>query len=451
MKKYRIPTLILTLALILCALAPMQAYAIEPIEIEARHAVLYDATNGELLFEQAGHTKAYPASITKVMTALLVVEAIERGELSLDQMITCSETAWQGLSIYGSTQDIRAGEALSVRDLLHCLLLASANEAANILAEAVSGDTAAFVTLMNRRAGELGCEGTRFANAHGLHDDDHYTTAYDIALFFTEAMRHELFAEISATTYYETAPTARKDARKFYNTHPLLSTLYYSGYYYSRCIGGKTGTTDEAGGCLVSAAVDGDEYLISVVLGGEVVTNADGSIDRKHYSESKRLLRWGFINFERKVLSPEGSIEASVAVTLSEDTDSVLVRPRGTISRTLPVDVGLDDIDMEVRLFKDSVQAPVEEGQLMGTLTLTYEGEDYGTLDLVALNDVERSDFLYWKMSVEEFFRAHGAKVIFAAVAVIVLLIGARIAYGRSKSKRMKEAVRSGSYSGKRK
>lgn len=140
------------------------------------------------------------ASITKVMTALLVSEAIDRGELSQDQMITVSSTSQFDLSADGSTANLKPGEVISVKDLMYCLLLPSANEAANILAEAVCGDVASFIELMNQRARELGCTGTHFANTHGLHDDDHYTTAYDICLFTREALKHDLIREVVGTS-----------------------------------------------------------------------------------------------------------------------------------------------------------------------------------------------------------------------------------------------------------
>jgi len=447
MKKYRLRSAFVTILMLLSVVAPFPARAIEAIDINAKYAILVDAAHGEILYDKNSREQAYPASITKVMTALLVIEAIEAGSLSLDTMVTCSDTAWNGLSIYGSTADIQPGEALSVEDLLYCLMLPSANEAANILAEAVSGDVEAFVALMNRRAGELNCEGTHFSNSHGLHDDDHYTTAYDIALFFAEAMGHEIFQTIVSTKVYETAATGRKDPRLYYNTNPLISTWYYTGYYYNKCTGGKTGTTPEAGGCLVSAAEDKGGYLISVVLGAETVTKEDGTTDRPQYSESQRLFTWGFKNFAERTISPGDDPVASITVSLSQEADQVLVRPDGSITCVLPVDVSLDAIESEIHLFSDSVEAPVAAGQLMGTITLSYEGTEYGTLDLVALNDVERSDFLYKKQQIIDFFQSYGKALLTLAVAVVILLTALRIAYVRKQRRRVGAGARKSSYS----
>ena len=154
-------------------------------------------------------------------------------------MVTASETALSNLHSNGSTANIKAGEEIDVRNLLYCLLLPSANEAANILAETVCGNTADFVEKMNQRAQELGCSNTHFANPHGLDQDGHYTTAYDIYLFTKEAMTHPLFQEIVSTKMYDMPATNLSKARRFYNTNSLLSTWYYLGYTYDKAIGVK--------------------------------------------------------------------------------------------------------------------------------------------------------------------------------------------------------------------
>ena len=225
MKKYRLSSLLVTFVLALTLLAPFSALAADAPHITSRHAVLMDANYGEILYEKAAREKAYPASITKVMTALLVSEAIDRGELSQDQMITVSSTSQFDLSADGSTANLKPGEVISVKDLMYCLLLPSANEAANILAEAVCGDVASFIELMNQRARELGCTGTHFANTHGLHDDDHYTTAYDICLFTREALKHDLIREVVGTSVYTVPATNLSEPREFYNTNALLSNV----------------------------------------------------------------------------------------------------------------------------------------------------------------------------------------------------------------------------------
>lgn len=449
MKKYRLLSALFAIALLTSLLVPFSSFALEEPELTARCALLVDANYDEVLYEKSAREKAYPASITKVMTALLVCEAIERGELSADQMITASTTSQEGLHPNGSTANIKAGEVMSVEDLLYCLLLPSANEAANILAEAVSGDVTTFVALMNRRAQELGCTGTHFVNPHGLHDDDHYTTAYDIYLFMKAALEHPLFQTVVYTSVHEVPETNMSAMRTLYNSNGLVSQWQYRGYRYEKCIGGKTGTTDEAGRCLVAAAVDGDDYLISVILGAEAVTREDGTTDLRQFTESSTLLKWGFANFQRVTISKGDTPVAQVDVTLSQEADSVMVKPVGEFSRTLPVDMDLNDIDSTITLFQNTVEAPVEEGQVLGTMTLSYEDEVYGTLDLVAVNSVARSDFLYRQAQIQAFFAKSGTKLILAAVFLILVLIILRLAVFR-KRRRPSSAGRRSRYSGKR-
>lgn len=422
MKKCRILSSLLAIITLVAVLTPFSAMAASAPEISAKHAILMDANYDQVLYEKGAREKAYPASITKVMTALLVCEAIDNGQLTKDQMITVSETAMSNLHANGSTANIKAGEIMSVNDLLYCLLLPSANEASNILAEAVSGSVEEFVTLMNKRAQELGCTGTHFANAHGLHDDNHYTSAYDIAVFTKEALKHDLFREIVGTKEYTIQATNLSEPRKFYNTNALLSNWHYIGYTYDKAIGVKTGTTDEAGKCLVSAAKDGDEYLVCVVLGAPL-TQEDGSANLSHFADSKSLLKWGFQNFQRTTISKEDAPVAQVAVTLSSESDCVMVKPVGEISRTLPVDLNLDEIKSTVTLFQESVPAPITQGQVLGTITLSYQGEVYGTLDLVAVNSVERSELLYRVAQVKAFFSRTETKLIGGALLIAVIAV----------------------------
>ena len=422
MKKYRVLSTLLTLLLLTGIFTPFSSSAANAPQVTAQRAILVDANYDEILYEKDAHQKAAPASITKVMTALLVCEAIEEGTLSPETVVTASETALSNLHSNGSTANIKAGEEIDVRNLLYCLLLPSANEAANILAETVCGNTADFVEKMNQRAQELGCSNTHFANPHGLDQDGHYTTAYDIYLFTKEAMTHPLFQEIVSTKMYDMPATNLSKARRFYNTNSLLSTWYYLGYTYDKAIGVKTGTTDNAGCCLVSAAKDGDDYLICVVLGAEVIKIDNTSVPRQ-FSESRDLLKWGFSNFRRVTISRGDTPVTQVAVTLSQDADSVMLKPVGEFSCTLPVDVSTDDIDSSIELFQESIAAPVEEGQILGSMTLSYAGKVYGTLDLVATNSVERSEFLYRKAQVMEFFSQSGTKLILAFIGILAAAI----------------------------
>lgn len=424
----------LVVAVSACWMVAVSTYGAEPPEITVPYALLMDARYGEVLYEKNAHELTYPASTTKIMTALLIVEAIERGEMSLDQMVTASEEAKEGLSVYGSTQGIDTGEIMSVRDLLHCLLLASANEAGNILAMELVGSLDTFVARMNFKAADLGCTQTNFMNTHGLHDDNHYTTAYDLFLIFRAAMTHPIFAEITGTPVYTTAATNHKEERQFYNTNGLLSEWYYKGYAYDYCIGGKTGSTPEAGRCLVSGAEYGNEYVIAVVLGAEPLILEDGSTLLPQMAESRDLLKHGIEDFERRIITTGAEPVGQVVVTMSEETDVVMVRALGEIAKTLPVDMNLKDVKTEVTLFVETAEAPIAAGTKMGEMTLSYEGEVYGVLDVVTVYDVSLSEWLYKKRAVEEFVGKYGPTMV--CVALVGGVGAAGVVYTLEQRKR---------------
>lgn len=451
MKIRRILSVFLLTVLMVSLMLTPQAYALPALEIKAKAAVLVDADAGRIIFGQNEQEREYPASITKVMTALLTLEAVDAGKLSLDQPITASAVV-NDQDPEGSSAGIEEGEVLTVEQLLYCLLLPSANEAAQILAEAVDGDQAAFVEHMNQRAKELGCQGTHFVNVHGFHDPNHYTTAYDIALMMQAAMEHELFQTIITSPNYVIPATNLSEERTVRNTNALTSNWTYTGYLYRRGTGGKTGSTDEAGKCLVETAKDGDTYLISVILGSGPVTDANGEERQGQFYETIRLLDWGFDNFRRVTLAPEGTLVAKVKVNLSTQADEVNVKPQGEVTRTLPKDVDLDRVEMVPRLFSESVDAPVEAGQVLGTMVLSYEGTEYGTLDLVADTSVERSQLLYYKSQVEHFFQNSGVKLILAVVLIVGAVVLLRLLVFR-RSRRYRAGMgagRRGHYSGRR-
>lgn len=451
MKKCRFPSLLAAVILLAALFLPMSAAAVEDPGLTCRNAILIDATYDEVLYDKGAYDKVYPASITKVMTALLVLEAVDAGQLTLDTPITATAEALE-VPEGSSTAKIQVGDTYTLEQYLYCLLLPSGNEVAQILAIAVDGSVEAFVDHMNQRAEELGCEGTHFANPHGYHDDNHYTTAYDITRFMKAAMEYDLFQTILTSPNYTLPANGVSEERIIRNTNALTSNWTYTGYLYRRGTGGKTGSTDEAGKCLVETAKDGDTYLISVILGSGPVTDANGEERQGQFYEAIRLLDWGFDNFRRVTLAPEGTLVAKVKVNLSTQADEVNVKPQGEVTRTLPKDVDLDRVEMVPRLFSESVDAPVEAGQVLGTMVLSYEGTEYGTLDLVADTSVERSQLLYYKSQVEHFFQNSGVKLILAVALIVGAVVLLRLLVFR-RSRRYRAgagAGRRGHYSGRR-
>ena len=451
MKKYRALSTFLLLAT-LASLLPLPAAALDQPVLYCNNAVLLDANYSEVLYDHHAYDKAWPASTTKVMTALLVMEALENGQLSPTTPLTAGPTRMQDIPAGKgyAVADLREGEVLTVEELLYCLLLPSHADAANVLAVAVDGSIEDFVEHMNRRAGELGCKGTHFTNTAGMHNENHYSTAYDLALIFQAALEHDLFRDIIGTAVHTVPATNLSGERTFYNSNGLISTWNYSGYVYDKCIGGKTGNTDEAGRCLVAAAEDGDTLLISVVLGsGPVEVPGVADLKQGQLLSSSNLLKWGFKSFHRVTITEDSQPVAKVAVSMSRQADEVNVKPQGSITRTLPRDMDLDAIEKQITLFPQPVEAPVYEGQVLGTMKLSYEGEVYGVLDLVAVT-VERSDLLYKKERFVSFFLGAGVQIALAAVLLLSAAVLLRMTLFRKKRRRTGAGSSRGNYRGAR-
>lgn len=404
---------------VLLPLIPSAGFAAEDEfpAVKATAALLVDVQYDTVLYDQNAHEKRYPASITKVMTALLVLEAIEQGKLEASTVLTASASSLADITNDSSTQNIQVGEKISVEELLYCLLISSANESANILAEGVSGSISAFVDAMNARAEELGMTGTHFANPHGLHRDNHYTTAYDIYLMTRQAMKYPLFQKIVATPRHTVPATNLSEERVLSSTNALISSWRYAGYIYTPATGVKTGYTPEAGQCLVSSAQNGGRTLIAVVLGADVIYT-DTSEDRRQFTESRRLLRHGFNDFKVQTLIAPGTLMNEVPVRLSKTVPYVVAQPNKTIESILPSSYDPDYLKTTVTLNAETIEAPVKQGQVLGTVSVTYMDIPYGQADLVAANDVQVSvPKLLWD-------RAWGFLTSPVGLLIIALLIG---------------------------
>lgn len=410
-------------------------------EVLAKAAILVDPDTGEILYARNIHEKLYPASLTKVMTALLVLEAIDEGRIAMDTVLTASESAIANLPDDGSNAGIQVGEELTVEQLLHCILVVSANEACDILAEAVSGSVEAFVARMNERAAELGCENTHFMNANGLHSVEHYTTAWDLYLIVSQARTYDVFLRICNTKFYELAPTNKNPSpRKYYTTNYLISTARNADYLYKGANGVKTGSTSDAGYCLIASAERGERALLSVVLGAERVTREDGTRDTQSFSETVRLFDYGFDEFQRAVILDTQELIDEVEVTLSQEQNMVKVHPAQSIERLIPADISVEDITRTVTFVSESVEAPVSRGQVLGSVTLSYGDTVYATVELLADEDVSASRLLVFQRDVLEFlggktFRTGVTIALGGLLAFALLLLLLRRGRRRSRKR----------------
>ena len=417
MKFRRILSVFFITLLLLTMTAPC-AQALEAPSVNAQAAILVDAADDTILFGKNETKRMYPASITKVMTCLLALEAVERGELKVDDMITASETAFQSLHPDGSSAGIEPGETMALKDLLYCMMLVSANEACNIVAEAVDGSVAAFVSRMNSRAQELGMTNTHYANTSGLHDPDHYTTAWDLYVLARAALQNETFMTICNTLAYTVPATNMNGSRELHTTNSLISNWRILGYLYSGAEGIKTGTTDEAGHCLLSSAVRAGRRLVCVVLGCE----GSGTTIRT-YSDSAKLYDYGFNNFSTRTILTTDELIAEVPVELSKETNYVVVHPATEAAATLPNDVDIATLERQVTLHQDVAFAPIAKGDELGEITLRYNGQVCATVPLLAQYDVGASQFLTVKYQIIQFFSKTIVKIALAVLAVLVILI----------------------------
>ncbi|WP_312636693.1 D-alanyl-D-alanine carboxypeptidase family protein [Oscillibacter sp.] len=417
--------------------------------ITAKAALLIDSETGSVLYQKNEHAELYPASLTKIMTALLTLEAIDQGKLSLDQELTASASALTGLASDGSSAGIQVGETMSVENYLKCMLVVSANEACDVLAEAVSGSVADFVNAMNAKAEALGCKNTHFANPNGLHDSQHYTSAWDLYLITLEAMKYPEFMAICDMGVAEIPATNLSPVRRLRTTNYLLSNWRAVGYVYSDAHGIKTGSTSEAGHCLVSSATKGSRTLISVVLGADRVVGADGVADVRSFSETRRLFEWGFSNFSMQTVLSDLDMLADVKVDLSK-IDSVAVHPADRVELLLPNHVKSEELERKLDL-PETVNAPVTAGQELGSVELSLDGTVYATVPLVALNSVEASKLLTFWFNVQQFFSRMAVKAALIVLGTLVLLgIGCKLTLGRRRYRYGKPSRRARGYRGRR-
>ena len=456
MKTNRIFSLFFTLLLAIALLVPAAAAAEgdaptlpEPPELNCQAALLVDYNTGNVVYAKNEHQEMYPASLTKIMAALLVLEAVDQGQLSLGDELTASRSAMTtGLDEEGSTAEIQIGEIMTVEEYLTCMLVVSANEACNVLAEAVSGSVDAFVDAMNEKAAALGCENTHFVNPTGLHDPQHYTTAWDMYLITRAAMEHSDFMRICDTGTAHIPATNLSEERTLHTTNYLIDGWRSLGYRNSDAHGIKTGSTDAAGHCLVSSAMRGSLHFLSVVMGGERLTLEDGEIRTYSFYDTNLLYDWALDNFSYQTVILESEEIQEVPVLLS-DIDHVTVHPAGDTEALLPTALSPEDLERRVEI-QETVEAPVSAGQKLGPLTLSYDGVDYVTVDLLASFDVEANPLQALLRSIRDFFQRPVVRIVGIILIVLVVLLlvwhfffgRRRYRYGRSVTRRRRNTYR---------
>lgn len=346
--------------------------------------ILIEANTGKILYEKNSNDVRFPASTTKIMTAILTVE-----NCNLDDVATVSHNAVYSIPYDYTHASLKEGEELTIEQLLYALMIPSANDAAIVLAEHISGSVEEFAKLMNKRAEELGCKNTHFVNPNGIHSKDHTSTSYDLALMGKFAMQNSIIRKIVSTTQFTLPATNKysKTDRIFNNSNDLLNT--YSRYYYEGTTGVKTGYTGEAGNCIIASAKKNDFEVILVVLGGES-TNTGLS---QRYLDCKTLFDYAFNNYSLKTLNEKNAVLKQITVRgATEETQNLNVLIKDKIEIFSENSADLSSLEPEITL-DENLMAPISANSAIGKITYNYDGQTYSS-DLIAETQVLSSDFL---------------------------------------------------------
>ena len=361
--------------------------ATEEVSTYSPTCLLMEASTGKVIYEKNGYEKAYPASTTKIMTAILTLE-----HCNLTDVATASYEAVYSVPVGYSNANIQVGEELTINQLLNVLLINSANEAANVLAEHIAGSIDSFATMMNAKAEEIGCLNTHFVNPNGVHNENHYSTAYDLALMGRYAMKNDIFREFVNTKFY-TLPATNKyltNDRVFGTTNELLkkdTRDSVDNYYYEYCTGIKTGYTNAAKSCIVASAKKDDIEYIVVILGAGTTDNGLSA----RYLDCKTLFNYAFENYTVKKLNDEQADLKTINIpngTLS--TKHLKVKIQDEINVLLKKSTDTTNLTPTVEINKD-LSVPIIKNSIVGKITYTIDGNEY-TSNLIAGNNVYESN-----------------------------------------------------------
>ena len=388
------------------------AYEVTGFEINAKAGMLVSLDTDEILYENNIDQKVYPASITKIMTTILMLES---EKYDPEGKITMTKSALDTVLGTGSSVSyIKEGEEFTQLDLVYLVLMSSYGDCTYLAAEFYAGSVESFVTLMNQKAAELGLKNTHYQNPVGLHDESNYTTVRDIYVLTKYALQNETFKTVCETNRYTMPATNMSDERTLVTTNSLQdpNTNYY---YRGRAKGVKTGFTDEAGRCLVSTATYGNYNYMCIVMGCPPK-------EKKHFSDSIALYDWAFGNFSFKEIASSTEPVCEMPVELSLETDFVPLHFKNKFVSVLPNEADESTIVIKPHLNSESTEAPIKKGDVLGKADIIYAEKVIGTVDLVAGADIKSSKILIIVKYIKSIFTSIYMKLIIA-IAVIAVLI----------------------------
>ncbi len=420
--------IIKSFAALLCALVLLVGSAVsvaayEPIgvNITAEAVLLVDLGRNTVVYEKNADARMYPASLTKIMTAVVVMEECA------DPASLWITTPFEAIDpLYGtdsSVYGLEIDEEITAKDLLSVMMIQSANDAANVLAYHFGRESIeAFIEKMNQKAAALGMSGTHFTNAHGLHDTDHYTTARDLYILTKYAMDIPLFKEIVTSLDY-TVPETNMHYEQTVETTVYLQDPDDIDYYYEYVKGVKTGYTDAAGRCLVTTAErDGTSYMC-------VVLKCPSEEEGSHFKLTKDLYEWAFNFLEYRVVHDTATAVGDLLVEYGDGCETVPMALSAPIEGIVPKPLDPSAIQVDVTTDESYVMAPVAKGQKLGTATIRVNGTVLGTTDVVAAKDVEKSSAKVFKAALSTFFDNLIVKIVLWLLLILIVIFALFIAY----------------------
>ena len=395
------------------------AYAPSNFTVNAQYCMLSNMDTGEILYSKNADERLYPASITKLMTALVVCENVD----DLNQTVTIDGDLLESLlGTDSSLSYIVKDEVLSIDQLLHYLLITSGNDTALVLAKYVGGTVDRFIEMMNETAAKLGMNSTHFDNPHGLPDDNHYTTVNDIHKLATAAFAVEKIKTICGYSRYQMPATNLHGERTLSTTNFLIDKT--TTYFYKYCTGGKTGYTESAGRCIVSTAEKEGMHYLSIVMNADPkYIDANGNRRRIEFTDTARLFEWAFNNFSYKTVIDENEYLGDIDVGLSWEDSNIQLFAGESLTALLPNEADKSSIEVDLKFIDGKkVDAPIEKGETIAVANVYYANEPIGTIELCAGKRVKRSALQYIWMLFIGSFDTIWFKLIFVVLGVTLLI-----------------------------
>ena len=389
-----------------------------PFTENAKSIILYECNSDTLMYAWNADEQLYPASFVKNMTAYI---AVELGDL--DTQITVRQDVLSTIPNDAVSAELQPGEIISLKDLLYCMLVQSANDAAAVIADHISGSQDAFVVLMNTYAQEIGCTGTKFMNVHGLHHAEQVTTARDTARILAAALQNDDFATIFNTAFYTVPATNKSASRRLETVNHLVNNQEYEIYYDERVTGGRTGVTDDGYRGITAVAEADGLQMVSVVMGTHSVFEADGYTPKivGGFLETSELLDMGFAGFKEAQILYTGQIVKQQAVT--NGVSDVMLGCQINVSTVIPSGVKNDDLIYRFNDVPGAFQAPISKGEILSQVEIWYGSVCLGFAELVAMNDVDILEANPQTGSSERGNRVFG-KIILCVFLIILSLCG---------------------------